>query len=97
MDATTLRLIFPQWQGGESQNIADHVSELSPQDAAQGYVIGAQLLTWLAPAANCPTATVPVSLDAVDTATQNGIFAYFAVRRQLIMLRNLPHSLPLLR
>ncbi len=83
MQASTLRLIFPQWQGGESRNIAAYVPELAPQDAAQGYVIGAQLLAWLAPAANCPSATVPVSLDAADTATENGVFAYAAVKRQL--------------
>ncbi len=83
MQATTLRLIFPQWQGGESSNIAGYVPELAPQDAAQGYVIGARLLAWLAPTASCPTATVPVSLDAADTATENGVFAYAAVKRQL--------------
>lgn len=82
-DTTTLRLIFPQWQGGESGNIARYVSELAPRDAAQGYVIGAQLLAWLAPTASGPVETVPVSLDTDDTATENGVFAYAAVQRQL--------------
>ena len=40
----TLRLIMPQWQGG---NVHD-------------YYFGAALLAWLAPAANGPVETVPV-------------------------------------
>ncbi len=80
---TTLRLTFPQWQGGESANIARYVSELSPADAATGYYIGAQLLEWLAPPHSGPAATVPVSLDRADTTEEHGIFAYQAVKRQL--------------
>lgn len=79
----TLRLIFPQWQGGESTNIANYVNDLVPEEAAQGYYLGAQLLQWLAPAGNAPTATVPVSLDRADTATENGIFTYAPLVRQL--------------
>ncbi len=80
---TTLRLIFPQWQGGKSANIARYVPELAPADAATGYHIGAQLLAWLAPPHTGPTATVPVSLDCADTAEAHGIFAYQAVKQQL--------------
>ena len=81
----TLRLIFPQWQGAESGNIANYVRELAPQEAAQGYVLGAQLLQWLAPAHAGSTATVPVSLasDADATKTEAGIFSRAAVLRQL--------------
>lgn len=55
-----LRLVFPQWQGNESQNIADYVKELSPRDAPHGYFIGAKLLEWFAPPSSVPTETVPV-------------------------------------
>jgi arginase len=41
---TTLRLIMPQWQGGNVHN----------------YYFGSQLLAWLAPVANGPVETVPV-------------------------------------
>ena len=40
----TLRLIMPQWQGGNVHN----------------YYFGAQLLAWLAPVATGPVETVPV-------------------------------------
>ena len=40
----TLRLIMPQWQGGNRHD----------------YYFGAQVLAWLAPAPNGPVETVPV-------------------------------------
>lgn len=82
---TTLRLIFPQWQGGESGNIASFVTELAPHESAQGYVLGAQLLQWLAPAHTGPSATVPVSLasGAEAVKTEEGIFSRAALLRQL--------------
>lgn len=77
--STTLRLVFPQWQGGEAHNITNYVSELAPQEAMQGYAIGAQLLAWLAPP-SAETVNVPVSMDtdAAAVATEHGIFAYAA-------------------
>ncbi|EAY09443.1 hypothetical protein TVAG_126040 [Trichomonas vaginalis G3] len=73
-----LRLVFPQWQGGETNNIASYVTELEPKVAAQGYVIGSELLQWLAPVSSVPMEKVPVSLDDSPeaVATENGIFAY---------------------
>ncbi|MDO4248652.1 MAG: arginase family protein [Neisseria sp.] len=81
----TLRLTFPQWQGGEIHNIAALVPELPPEDAAQGYYWGSQLLEWLAPAGDCSQAAVPVclSLDEEDIRTENGIQAYAVLKRQL--------------
>lgn len=76
-----LRLNFPQWQGGESNNIANYVSELQPLEAAQGYALGSQLLNWLAPT-KMPSFTVPVSMDREDTATEHGVFAHAANKRQ---------------
>jgi len=43
----TLRLLFPQWQGGNNPP----------------YFLGAQLLNWLAPHSDGPFAEVPVSLS----------------------------------
>ncbi|MDO4905954.1 MAG: arginase family protein [Lautropia sp.] len=83
MSDSALRLIFSQWQGGESSNIAQYVHELAPHEAAQGYVIGSQLLSWLAPSAQGAVATVPVSMDRADTATEDGVFARAAIQRQL--------------
>ena len=44
--SNTLRLIYPQWQGGV---ISPLVPELTPADANLGYVLGSQLLDFLAP------------------------------------------------
>lgn len=41
---STLRLIYPQWQGGD---IAAWFPDLSPKEAAQGYILGAQILNLL--------------------------------------------------
>lgn len=43
-DSTTLRLVFPQWQGGDNPP----------------YYLGSRLLAWLAPPAKGPVAEVPV-------------------------------------
>lgn len=43
----TIRLIYPQWQGGD---IARWITEVTnPDDASRGYYLGAQLLNFLAP------------------------------------------------
>ena len=44
MDNKTIRLILPQWQGGNRYV----------------YAFGAKLLEWLAPAANCETLEIPL-------------------------------------
>jgi Arginase/agmatinase/formimionoglutamate hydrolase, arginase family len=65
----TLRLLFPQWQGG---NVPD-------------YVIGARLLDWLAPeTADMVKAEVPVPLsDGTELKIDGGVFGRAAVKRQL--------------
>ena len=56
---STLRLIYPQWQGGI---INSFTPELKPEDANLGYSLGCQLLQFLAPEnPNQATAVVPVS------------------------------------
>ena len=42
----TLRLLYPQWQGGD---IANLVPELNKEDSSTGYYLGAELLEFLAP------------------------------------------------
>ncbi|ESU41346.1 Arginase [Giardia duodenalis] len=93
-----LRLVFPQWQGADFSVLTSYVPELPHEEAARGYHLGSQLLSWLAPRTDAPTETVPVSLDLDDTATENGIFAYQAVRRQLqaaldIIRRRMPRRI----
>ena len=56
----TIRLLYPQWQGGK---IASLVPELNEKEASQGYYLGAELLNFLAPKTKQKTITIPVSLD----------------------------------
>lgn len=81
-----LRLVYPQWQGGD---IAGWFGDLSPKEAAQGYVLGAQILSLLAdsiaPSEN--TAVVEVATDFVlDSAgrrvVQDGIIDKNTLVRQ---------------
>jgi len=65
---TTLRLIMPQWQGG---NVHD-------------YYFGSQLLAWLAPSTNGPVETVPVPepQPGETLEVENGILARTALLQQ---------------
>ncbi|TWP29573.1 arginase family protein [Apibacter muscae] len=76
---TTLRLIYPQWQGGI---ISPLVPELSPEDSCTGYYLGARLLNFLAPNTNQKTIEVPISLNINDRAVKNGINSYQVIYKQ---------------
>lgn len=76
---STLRLIYPQWQGGI---INHHLPELEPNDAARGYYLGAYLLNLLAPNRGQKTVEVPTSLDINDRDIKNGIHSYDAILKQ---------------
>lgn len=76
---STLRLIYPQWQGGI---IAHWMPEIPADDASRGYYLGSQLLNFLAPESDQKTVEVPVSLDVNDREVKNGINAYDAIVRQ---------------
>lgn len=85
MEHSLLRLVYPQWQGGD---IAGWFDDLSPKEAAQGYVLGAQILALLAESiAPCDTAVVEVASDfALDSAgrrvVQEGIIDKATLVRQ---------------
>lgn len=42
MQNEILKLVYPQWQGGD---IVAFFKDLKPSEAAQGYILGAQILT----------------------------------------------------
>ena len=73
----TLRLIYPQWQGGD---IASLVPELSKKDSSLGYYLGAELLEFLAPKSlTSKTAKVPIALEYPKSGvreSKNGILNY---------------------
>ena len=84
----TLKLIYPQWQGGD---IVAFFKDLEPSVAAKGYVLGAQILDLLVSNLNADldknTALVPVSLDyAFDKngkrLVQEGIVDKFILQEQ---------------
>lgn len=73
----TLRLLYPQWQGGD---IARLVPELNKEDSSLGYYLGAELLEFLAPKSlTSKTAKVPISLEYPKSGvreSKNGILNY---------------------
>lgn len=74
----TIRLVYPQWQGG---NVARILPELTEAEADTGYVLGAYLLNFLAPETKNKTITVPVSEDT-NRAEENGILSYRPILKQ---------------
>lgn len=70
----TLRLIFPQWQGGNNPP----------------YYFGSQLLAWLAPDPTGPVEEVPVSLPStVPLSVEDGLVARKALLEQLHQARKI--------
>lgn len=78
-EKSTLRFIYPQWQGG----IVDHwMPDIPAEDSSRGYYLGAQLLNYLAPQRDQKTVEVPVSLDINDRAIEKGISARKVILQQ---------------
>lgn len=75
----TVRLVYPQWQGG---NIASMIPEVKDSTAAsQGYVLGASLLNFLAPKTDMETLTVPVSM-CPERKLQDGVYDRDVIAQQ---------------
>ena len=76
----TIRLVYPQWQGG---NIAQWITEVKDHEqASRGYYLGAQLLNFLAPDSGQDTYTVPVSTDLVEREVTDGVLDKEAIIAQ---------------
>lgn len=76
----TIRLIYPQWQGGV---ISNWIPELSEEDSSRGYFLGAQLLNMLASKnASQETFEVPISMDISKREIKNGIMDYDFILNQ---------------
>lgn len=86
---STLRLIYPQWQGG----IVNHwIPDLPADDASRGYYLGAQLLNILAPPSPQKTVEVPISLDINDRETDLGVSARKIILKQTKAALELLHE-----
>lgn len=67
----TIRLIYPQWQGGD---IAKWITEVpDPEQASRGYYLGAQLLNFLAPDNGQRTVTVPIAMEIAERKVADGV------------------------
>ena len=76
----TIRLVYPQWQGG---NIAHWITEVKdPEQASRGYYLGAQLLNFLAPDNGQATYTVPIATDIVERKVTDGVMDKDAIIAQ---------------
>lgn len=75
----TLRLIYPQWQGGV---VANWMPDIPANDVSRGYYLGAQLLQILAPESRQQTVEVPISLDIESHKEEKGISGYRAIIKQ---------------
>ena len=86
---STLRLIYPQWQGGI---VNQWMPDLPADDATRGYYLGAQLLNILAPPSPQKTVEVPISLDINDRETDLGISARKVILKQTKAALELLHE-----
>ncbi len=76
----TLRLIYPQWQGGD---IAKWITEVKdPEQASRGYYLGEHLLDFLAPSTGQKTLTVPVSTELCKRVVTDGVLDRDAIAQQ---------------
>lgn len=88
MQNETLKLVYPQWQGGD---IVAFFKDLKPSEAAKGYVLGAQILNLLVSNLNenldKNTAVVPISVEYESDESgkrlaQDGIIDKFILQEQ---------------
>lgn len=78
-DSNILRLVYPQWQGGD---ISALVPELSQKDSSLAYALGAELLEFLAPKDSyTQTAKVPISME-YKRESKKGILNYDEILAQ---------------
>lgn len=75
---STVRLIYPQWQGGD---IAHWMPDIPSEDSSRGYYLGARFLNMLAPEAAQKILEVPVSLD-INRTIEKGILGRTAILNQ---------------
>ena len=79
-ETKTIRLIYPQWQGANIVNLITEVE--NPNDASRGYLLGAQLLNFLAPDNGQETLTVPVATEITDRKVTDGVLDRNIIARQ---------------
>lgn len=81
--SSSLRLLFPQWQGTPVEVLHERLPELTKDQALSGHSLGGRLLQLLAPESETPVAEVPVSMSRQRVAVSGGIYARDALLKQL--------------
>lgn len=85
----TIRLIYPQWQGGYIANLIPEVKNST--HASQGYGLGAHLLNFIAPKNDSvPVYTVPISMDP-ERNIQDGVYDRDIILRQTHAAQHILH------
>jgi arginase len=82
-DGSTLRLVWPQWQGAGTSSVRSLAAEFPFELARRGYAVGAAVLEAVLPLHDGPTASVSVENGDVGLETLDGIEAKRVVVDQL--------------
>ena len=80
---STLRLVWPQWQGAGTSSVRSLAAEFPLDVARRGYAVGSAVLAAVLPPHNGPTAAVPVETGDVGLKKLDGIEAKRVVVDQL--------------
>ncbi len=91
---TTLRLVWPQWQGAGPDVVADLAPELPLGVARRGYSVGTTVLGAVLPPHEGPTVVVPVRMDDEGLERADGIWAKSIVVEQLAAALDLLEASP---
>ncbi|MFF5081666.1 arginase family protein [Actinoplanes sp. NPDC000266] len=80
---TTLRLLWPQWQGAGTSSVRELAPEFPFDVARRGYAVGSAVLEAVLPPHEGPTAAVPVAMNDAGLEERDGIEAKDAILAQL--------------
>ncbi|MFZ2526865.1 MAG: arginase family protein [Rhodococcus sp. (in: high G+C Gram-positive bacteria)] len=80
---TTLRLVWPQWQGATRDMVAELTPGIPLDQARRGYAVGTAVLDAILPPHDGPSATVPVGMDDRGLEQRDGVDAKDTVVTQL--------------
>lgn len=80
---STLRLLWPQWQGAGAAMVASLAPELPVEEARRGYAVGTRVLDAVLPAHQGVSVTVPTEMSADDPTVEDGIESKGVILAQL--------------
>lgn len=83
----TIRLIYPQWQGGDIIRLVKEIP--NPDDVSRGSYLGAQLLNFLSPHNEQKTFVVPISTDIAMRKIVNGVLDRDIILEQSLAALNI--------